>query len=315
MSAIQVCARCGSRWRVPPSGMQWCPRCHGVLLTPVDEHRHVPPERRGFRWTARTPGKRARVTADAEARSSSPPRYREIPRWGLVDPVAPAPGTQRDRVAELAARTPALLACAAVLYVVAAIAEFVRYGILVRNRSVLIDPTVLAVSDAAVAVSQVAALLVAVGAAAAAIAWLVRMRRRVYGDENEDDPRSTREIVLGCALPIVNLVMPAIYLLEVVRRDPWLRKAILAVWSLWVIDVVFVVAATAWRTRDSLQAMADGVALSGVVALVAATVATGVLVIVRRFEGRTASGRPRTLARWVVSSDAARDRTDEVAAA
>ncbi|MFD4182966.1 DUF4328 domain-containing protein, partial [Rhodococcus sp. NPDC058514] len=182
MSTVQVCARCAARWPVVGGPAQWCPRCHGVLLSPTDPNRPEPPSRRNFRWVARTPGQpSSRVRPSRPPRGPTPPAYREIPRWGLLDvPPAsasePEPG-RRERLAELA---PALLAAAAVLFGLGALAELFRYALLLRNRTTLIGPGLLAVSDGLVAAAGLLAPVVAVCAAVAVVAWLVGARRPAH---------------------------------------------------------------------------------------------------------------------------------------
>ncbi|WP_240945686.1 DUF4328 domain-containing protein [Rhodococcus sp. HNM0569] len=286
--------------------MQWCPRCHGVLVAPVRSDVPLPPPPyRGFRWVARTPLRRGTLRIQA-VRPTPTPRYQEIPRWGLDDRAVAAartPEPHPDFWGRAASYAPALLITVASLYGLAVLAEALRYGILVRNRHRLIDPTLLSVSDAAVVVTQTAALLAAVCAAVACVGWLIGHRREVFAREHTVDPRSPAALATGCLVPVVNLVMPGLFLLETVRRDPGAVRLVRAWWAVWLLDGFLVVAGAVWRFRTSLQAIADGVVLAGFTALVAAATALLTLAVLRRLEQRDVFGAPRHTTRWIVSVD------------
>lgn len=298
MSVFQVCARCASRWSVVGAPMQWCPRCHGVLLEPVRTDQHLPPDRRGFRWIARVPLERAGV-APRPSVPSPTPRYTEVPRWGLQDRVE-MPVSRRNWPKLFADRVALFLALTAIFFGLAVLAELARYGILVYNRTRLIDPAVLALSDSAVFFSQVGGTLFALLSGISAVCWLLRIRRRAFTNSKQSDPRSTGEVIVGCAVPGLNLVMPGVFLLEVIRRDPRAVTLVRAWWSLWVFGAVLVLFNWFWRSRPGLQAMADGVLLSAFTALVASATAVATLMVVRRLEGRTLRGS-KAVTRWVIA--------------
>ncbi|MFC9550700.1 DUF4328 domain-containing protein [Rhodococcus sp. NPDC056960] len=297
---VQVCARCAARWPVVGGPAQWCPRCHGVLLAPIRTDHHQPPATRGFRWIARSPLRRSGLAAEPPAPSPTP-HYTEIPRWGLHDPVV-TPSTRRNWPELLADKAAFLLTVTAGLYTFAVLAELGRYGVLMRNRTRLIDPTLLALSDIAVFVGQAGGMLFALLSGAGGVCWLLRMRRRTFARAKKSDPRTSTEVVVGCAVPGLNLVMPGVFLLEVIRRDPRAVLLVRAWWSLWVFGAVLVVFNWFWRSRPGLQAMADGVLLSAFTALVAATTAVLALMVLRRLEGRTLKGTKEPVTRWVVAT-------------
>ncbi|MFC7450018.1 DUF4328 domain-containing protein [Rhodococcus daqingensis] len=303
MSTIQVCARCAARWPVVGGPAQWCPRCHGVLLSPTDPTRPEPPNQRNFRWVARRPG--AVSSRNRPARppvEPGPPSYREIPRWGLRDvPPTPDPEPGPGRGEQLAELAPALLSGAAVLFGVGALAELFRYGLLLRNRTTLIGPGLLAVSDGLVAAAGLLAPVVAVCAAVAAVAWLVGARRRAFAGRGQLDPRTPSVLAVGCLVPVVNLAMPGVFLTELDERDPQTRKLIQVWWCAWVAGGALFAVNLLWRTRDSLQAQADGVLLAAVSDLVAVAVAVLTLLVIRRVDGLGPTGRPRELTRWLVA--------------
>lgn len=293
----------------------WCPRCHGVLLSPVSEQSPAR-GRRNFRWVARTPASRTRPRRhDLPTRRVQTPRYEQIPRWGLTDrPVnsADEPETRLKRWADAA---PGLLMLTAALLGLAVVAEGVRYAILLYNRTRLVSPTTLVVSDALVLFAEVASIVIGIAAAAASACWLVTRRREAFEQATLRDPRSERSLVVGCLVPVLSLVMPGVYLTELANtkndpdRDPLLLRVRIW-WALWVINWLLVVIASIWRTRDSLQAQADGVFLAAVLALVGAGVALMTIHIMRSVDGlRWRGGRKAEPTRWVVA--VARERTPD----
>lgn len=297
MPAFQICVRCEHRWPVVGQPRQWCPGCRGLLLSPVDPQRPVPPARRNFRWVAipsaaGTPPEAQPRTGGAAALGATP-RYDDVPRWGLRDRRAVTTVDEPTRAEKLAEIAPTLLVATAVLFALAALAEAVRYGLLLFNRTRLVDPVALALSDAAVGSTQVVAPLVALAAVVAAGLRLVRVRERVYAARGSSDPRPPALIVLGCVIPLVNLALPGVYLTEIADdAGPRVRRAVRTWWILWVLGGVLVVVTLLWRQRDALQARADGVVLSAVTAAVAVLVAVAALHVLRLFDGTDLRGRP-----------------------
>lgn len=301
MSVVQVCARCAARWPVVGAPVQWCPRCAGVLLAPIQTAAHVPPERRGFRWIARTPLRRTGFIG-SDRRPMETPRYSDVPLWGLKDRPPQPRAKNADRSEQLADLAGYMLVLTAIVYAAAAFAELGRYVILLVNRTRLIDPLVLAISDVSVFVAQASGMLVALLTAICAVFWLLRARRRAFERSGTVDPRSTWEIALGCALPVLNLVMPGVFLLEVVHRDPRAVLLIRLWWGTWVFGAVLICFNWLWRSRTGLQAMADGVLLSAFTAAVASGTALLTLMVLRRLERRTVTGRTDSRTRWVLAS-------------
>lgn len=303
MSVVQVCARCAARWPVVGAPVQWCPRCAGVLLAPLETRAHLPPERRGFRWIARNPLRRVGLTGvDGSRPPAETPHYSEIPRWGLKDTPPPERPKNADRSEQFADLAGYMLVLTAIVYAAAAVAEVGRYVILLVNRSRLIDPVVLAVSDISVFVLQASGMLTALFAAICSVFWLLRERRRTFERSRTVDPRRPVEIALGCAVPVLNLVMPGIFLLELVRRDPRAVLLIRIWWVTWAFGAALVCLNWLWGTQSGLQAMADGVALSAFTAAVASGTAILTLLVLRRLENRTLTGRAGNQTRWVLAS-------------
>ncbi|WP_280386671.1 DUF4328 domain-containing protein [Nocardia wallacei] len=303
-TVVQPCARCGSRWAVQGRPMHWCPRCRGVLLSPAPVD--APAEHRNYRWVARPPGRHPRTGRSARPARSAPstPRYTEMPRWGLRDePPRPA-SVARHPLSRLTDRLDRLLVITTVVFAAAGIAEFGRYLILLRNRTRLIHPALLLISDIAVYVTAVLALLFALAGALALVGWLIDARRAAYTRDGRRDPRSLPMLLGGCVIPGVNLIWPGVFLMELVRRrggDPRVVRAVRIWWCAWVLNGAMVIAALCWRTAGSLQAQADGVMFTVWTDLVAAAVAVLSLWVVRLIEGRDLRGRVRMPKRWVAS--------------
>lgn len=296
---MQLCARCGAQWPVHRHPIQWCPRCHGVLLAPA--RRDTPPRARNYRWVARKPREQRR------ARSASPstatPRYAQPPQWGLIDPPPLPQSTSRTPLAFFADRVESLLIVTALMFVLAAVAEGFRYGVLLRNRSHLIEQWVLTCSDAAVWSTSVVSLLAALFAALAAVGWLIRARAQEFDRLGRTDPRATPTLVAGCVVPLLNLVAPGVFLTELALHRPHAQRVAVRIWwCAWVFGAALAVAAIAWRSADSLQAKADGVMLTAVTDLVAAGVALVTLTTIFALEWRDHRGRPRRVKRWLAAT-------------
>ncbi|WP_405134063.1 DUF4328 domain-containing protein [Nocardia sp. NBC_01388] len=300
-AVVQPCARCGARWAVQGKPLHWCPRCHGVLLSPAAVD--APPARRNYRWVARPPGRKS-APPQPSRRPVAPetPRYTQIPRWGLQDRLPQESVAPRTRFETLIARLPLLLITTAIVYGVAALAELGRYGILLRNRTRLIQPALLWISDGAVTVSAIAAALAALVTAVALVGWLAQTRRTAYAGVGRRDPRPRFELFLGCLVPVVNLVWAGVFLTEAVREgddDPRLLRAVRIWWAAWVFNAVLVTAAVLYRFTSSLQARADGVMVTVWADLAAAGVAVLTLWLVRAFAGVDLRGRPARITRWL----------------
>ena len=238
------------------------------------------------------------------------PRYDSTPTWGLRDvPRDSESGRYVGRVERYSANAQILVVVTALLLALAAVAEASRYGILVYNRTRLVSPITLATSDALVYFAQVGALVVGLFALVCTSCWLIRQRRVAFAAVGATDPRSVRWMLLSSMLPLVRIVMPGVYLTELARlrgdTDADVHRELKLVriwWGVWAASNALVVVQILWNLRDTLQAEADGVLLSAIVAAVAAGSAVLTLAVMRRFEGRTLRGsalsRPT---RWVIA--------------
>jgi hypothetical protein len=270
-------------------------------MSPIRPGRIEPREGRNFRWVARRPGATSLPAAPRGVADDRTPTYRETPRWGLTDPRqadAPTLQTRTERLAEVA---PTLLGSTAALFVLAAVAELLRYAVLLYNRTALVSPTLLAVSDALVFTMGVMAPMVAFAAASASVAWLLGARRAAWEAVGRDDPRSPAVVAFGCLVPVVNLVWPGVFLTELAAADDRIRSLVRVWWATWATSGVMLVVSLVWRSQDSLQARANGVLFAVLMNLVAAAVAVLTLMVMRRVDGLDLGGRPRSRTRWVVA--------------
>ena len=128
---------------------------------------------------------------------------------------ADEPETRVERWSDAAS---GLLMLTAALLGVAVVAEGLRYAILLYNRTRLVSPSTLVISDALVLFSQVASIVIGVAAAVASGCWLVTRRRAVFERAGQRDPRSVRSLLIGCLVPVLSLVLPGVYLTELVER-------------------------------------------------------------------------------------------------
>lgn len=317
-AVVQPCARCGARWAVQGKPLHWCPRCHGVLLSPAPVD--APPARRNYRWVARPPGRKAQHPARVDrGASTETPRYTQTPRWGLRDRAPQAAAVPVGRIDRLTARLPLLLILTAVAFGLSALAELGRYGILLRNRRRLIQPALLWVSDGTVTVFAALALVTALVTAVALVAWLMRTRAAMYGAVGRQDSRSPLELILGCLIPGANLLWPGVFLTEAVRvRDGGdvaqarLLRVVRIWWAGWVLNGVLVVVALLYRFAGSLQVRADGVLVTFWTDVVGAGVAVLTLWLVRAFAGRDLRGREHVVHRWVIATEPVTPVIEEV---
>ena len=305
---MQFCARCGTQWPVRGTPQQWCAYCHGVLLAPsrVD----APAPVRAYRWVARPPEKPWRPPS-VPSRSGPTPRYDHVPPWGLLDPPPSPTHVLRRPLGRFAALLRPLLIVTAALFLLASLAELGRYGVLLVNRSRLISPIVLAISDALVWACAGLALLLGLLSALAAVGWLIDRRRVRFAELGRSDPRRVRTLVTGCVVPVVNLVAPGVFLTEMVSGRSR-RRAVRVWWCVWLVGAGFAVAALAWRTAETLQAQANGVLFTAVSDVVAAAVAATTLWLVGELDGRDVRGRSREPRRLLVATGPAEPVIDTI---
>ncbi|MFD4440647.1 DUF4328 domain-containing protein [Nocardia sp. NPDC058519] len=286
--------------------MHWCPRCRGVLLSPgkVD----APATQRNYRWVARRPDHRTRKAGSTISAPLGPtPRYTQTPRWGLLDPPPSAARTPERPLRGIAVRRDRLLLATMFAFLLAGLAEYGRYLILLQNRARLIPGWLLWISDATVLVFGIIAPICALVTAVSLVAWLIEARTIVFTAYGKRDPRKRWSLIAGCLVPGVNLIWPGVFLTELLGADPDPRshRAVRIWWAAWALSGLLLIAATLWRDASTLQAEADGVSFTGFTNLCAAGFAVLTLWMVRTLEGRDLRGEVRSAHRWVMAADPA----------
>lgn len=332
---IQVCAQCGTRWNVRDRQRVWCPRCRGTLLAPgptgapAGTSQPAGPSSAGqpgrapagYRWIAVRPGappppRRKRVPLGPT------PRYSYIPRWGLYDRFdddgaagqvaaersAPSPASVRRTIVI----TMALLGAAALLHVI-------RYALLLINRTVLLDPIVAALATWLPVAASVAAFFAVVATALVLTNWLIARRAAAHAHLGSPDPRSPRELWTGCLVPLVNLVMAPVFVIELARAEQRTGLRIVSWWITWFVSYALSIASIVTTVLtifyDGAQRIADNTVITTIGYLVALATLLLVLQVYQGFE-RQPVDRPSR--RWVMvaarpTTTAAEDAADESA--
>jgi len=272
------CSRCG---RVPPPGAgPFCPYC-GRYLAPLA-------------WVAEPPpDPRPPLPVRPRFRYLGPPRYREVPRWGF--PVGPWPREQDDspsaleRARGLSQVLVPLLWVLAGVAVVGFLAETLRYVLLVLSREDALPGGLVGFSDAAVAFGGWASVAGAVGCGVLTILWTLRIREAAALRSGTVPTRSVLAVVAGWVVPGLNLAVPGGVLAEVEHlgldrpsdERPRPGRLLLWWWGAWGASVVLGVVVFVWSFRGGVQALADGVLLHALLALVCAVTAVLTVRVVR----------------------------------
>jgi len=317
---IQVCSRCGTRWNVRDSRRVWCPRCNGPLLAPsvvpppyaasnpAGRSAARDPRQRvaarlpaGYRWIAVRPG--PPPPARFNRRPLGPtPRYRSVPRWGLVDRVAPSATAAEHALRRHASATAvrATLLAAAAVFGLAALAHILRYLLLLINRTVLLPPLVANGTLLMGVLVSLAAMVSVIVTAAVMTSWLIGRRAEVFGYLGHDDPRTEWQLWAGCMTPVVNLVWAPIFLIELAHAEQSqarLRGPI----TMWWIGWIFSTAISAWAIWTSSATDAQGIADNTVTVIIAYLAGLAILLLLWRvFDGFDRKSVQRSLHRWVV---------------
>lgn len=320
---IQVCSQCGTRWNVRDRQRSWCPRCGGGLLAPSapespwagQPHQPQQPQRPparlapGYRWIAVRPG--APPPSRPQRRPPGPtPHYQTVPRWGLHQDFGVAEYEQQTARSGPAAHTVRLVMVLAMIALGgAAFAHLVRYVLLLINRGMLLHPVI---AWGGVLIGMLASLL---GLAIMAvtvftlISWLVARRREAYSQRGQDDPRSPLELWVWCLVPVANVLMVPVLVLELARMEnrlTLLRRPIVVWWIVWALSAIVAtwsIVSTVFVTffDNTPQNIADNTVtviigyLLGLAAL---------LLAYRVFQGFEAAGTEgRSVRRWVVVAE------------
>lgn len=281
------CPRCGRPAR-PGSG-PFCSHCGRYLAS--------------LEWVALPPAPetlpeaaRPRPVPAPPARYAGPPRYREVPRWGLPpgpwrspDPAGPPRTALQMARAKASQLLPLLLFTAAVAAIGAA-GEVWRYVLLLFSRTEALSATAVGWSDALVRLGGWGSVACVLACGYLMIGWTLHAVRAAAERSGTRPSRSSRMLVAGWLVPGLNLAVPGAVLAEIEHaalglppeRRPRPSKELLLWWVLWGAGVVLAVLTALWALRSGTQALADGVVLHAW--LDALAVATALLT--RRVVGR-----------------------------
>jgi hypothetical protein len=279
------------------------------------------------------------------------PRYTVMPRWGLVDNIAPGgvPPTSQARRGPSAATVRATLFATIVALGIAAPVHVVRYLLLVINRNTLLNPLVAAAAVWLGTLASVAAILAAIGCTVVLISWLVARRAAAFAHGGRSEPRPVWALWAGCLLPpSVALAAAATFAVAVVLvdgRPSWARMAIAmagcllplvaSVWALvyvielaktedqyaqlrdlirvWWLSWLVSIVISVFATATSAARDAQGIGNNAMAIIVAYLLAMlAVVVTGRLFDAFEQKPIERPAHRWVVVAD---DRSDTPASA
>jgi hypothetical protein len=193
--------------------------------------------------------------------------------------------------------TVAILGVAALLYVG-------RYVLLIINRDVLLDSVVAWLGTWVPIGVSIAAIAAVVGCAVLLTEWLIARRATAFRRFEDGDPRRVWAMRAGCLIPIVNLVWPLTYIVELAKVEGTYDRLRRLIWTwetVFVVSTVVSVYAFVMRffARDT-QAVADNT-IGFVVANVLAMAA--VVITMRLVNGFDAVPVERATRRWLVVAD------------
>jgi Domain of unknown function (DUF4328) len=266
------------------------------------------------RWVASSPHRAARRPR-RRLPYLGPPAYRDTPRWGFP-PLAwrwptTVPGTHPgegepvtvERVRSVGGHAASMMWALATLALMAAGGEIWRYVLLLASREGALSDRTVATSDAVVTIGAVLALAFGVLAGAVTIWWLLLARHVAAESAEQTTPRRDWQVLVYVLVPVLNLAMAGVLLAElehhVLRRPaderPRPTRATKIWWATWVVSGLVFAVTVIWRFRAGVQAQADGVILSALTDLAAATLAVLTALTVRRLSTLLAPLDPKKL--------------------
>lgn len=254
-------------------------------------------------WVASPPLTPARPVRRAPARQRGyvgPPAYRGVPRWGFplltwrATESVPGGVHPPERTAPAVPRAarvagPAIWA-AAVAAGLGGLGEIFRYVLLVLGRDRALPGGVVAGSDALV--NTAAGLAIASGLVAAGLTlrWLLIARTVAARQAGARPGRPDWAVLLGVLLPVLNLFMAGSVLSELehtarqvsgrARGPVRPTRLVRAWWAVWAGNELAAVVTLVLRSRNGIQAQADGVLWHAVTDLTALALAVLTLRVV-----------------------------------
>lgn len=185
----------------------------------------------------------------------------------------------------------------------AALVYALRYVLLVINRNTLLNNWVALAADWLGVLASAAAVAAVIASGVMLIRWLIARRAAVFTHQGLTEQRSERALWAGCAIPLVNLLLAPVYVIELAMLEDHyarLRAAINQWWLTWICS--YFVSAFAIATSFATDAQGIGnntVAMVLAYAVAALTVAAAG----RVFEGFQRKPVERPAHRWVVLGD------------
>lgn len=270
-----------------------------------------------------------------------------MPRWGLVDRIAPAGTAQKSpaRRGPSAARVRKTLFAGMVVLAIAALVHVVRYLLLIINRGTLLNPLVAGAAVWLGVLASVAAMVAAASCAVVLTQWLVARRAAAFAHRDRTEPRPAWALWTSCLLPpsaaLAAAAAFAVTVLLVDGRPSWARMALALagcllplVASVWVLvyaielarmegqyarlrDVIRVwwllwlvsIVTSVFATATSFAREAQGIGNNAVAATVAYLLALVALLATGRvFDAFEQKPVERPAHRWVVVAE---DRSDK----
>jgi hypothetical protein len=233
------------------------------------------------------------------------PRYLSIPRWGLVDQIAPQ--TALDDSETKRGSSPvtvrAALLSAATIFGLAAAIHIVRYVLLLINRTTLLPPLVAGAALWLGVLLSLAAVVSVILTAVVLTSWLIGRRSAVFRFRGHEDPRPAWALWVGCLVPVLNLVWAPVFVIELAHAEESqarLRGPITAWWIAWV----FSTGISIFGIATSFTTQPQGIADNTVVVIIAYLVGLAtVLLLWRMFDAFVRKPVERPLHRWVIVAE------------
>lgn len=271
------------------------------------------PRAKPFRWIAVRPGPPPPPRRPRRPLGPTP-RYQTIPRWGLVDQIAPPAQERTPHKYASASTVRTVLLAAGTVFPLAAAAHALRYLLLLINRTMLLPPFI-AIGSLLTGIFVSLAALVAVAAVGLTLtSWLIGRRKEAFARHGQEDPRPTWMLWAGCLVPPVNFVMAPLFVIELAeaeRRRERQNGPVL----MWAIAWIVAALICGWATWTGLRASEPQAVADNTITMILAYLAgLAVLVLLWRvmvgFIG-TATVVPRPTHRWVVVAADAVARSPE----
>lgn len=278
----------------PPASFAPGPRSGGPRLPP------------GFRWIAVRPGPPP-PPRPARRPLGPTPRYAFIPRWGLIDTVAPLDPVDeaKTRKGPSPATVRGVLLSTVVIFGVAALVHVLRYGLLLYNRTTLLPRLVANITLLVGVVASLAAVVAVILTAVTMTSWLTARRSAVFHHQGQDDPRPSWTLWAGSLVPLANLAWAPVFVIELAQAEgsrSRLRTPIAWWWAVWTFSTGMSIFAIATSFTTKPQGIADNT-VSMIIAYVVAAVTVAMLW--RVFDGFVLKPVERPAHRWVVVDDTA----------